>query len=206
MSSERIDYGEITGDWSDDVVYVIGGGPSLSGFPFELLDGYSVGANKSAIIANCDALFTMDRNYANRAREEIVQFPGEKILGLRHLGGHILIEDALYVQNDHRENLSTNPGLVRGLNSGYGALNVAFLKNAKHIRLLGFDMKMDKQKHFHSGYDWDRNPGNYVSWAKRFAGAKKQLDEAGVEVINYVGPEGSAIKCFPTRPLEELYG
>lgn len=204
MSGERvIEFGRVCGNWSDDVVYVIGGGPSLKDFDFTNLSGYKIGANKSAIVANCDTLFTLDKHYANQAREDIKNFPGDKIVALRNYKEHDPIEGAIYVKCLHT-GLSTDVTSVCGLNSGYGAINVAFLKGAKEIRLLGFDMKMQGDKHFHGGYSWDNTKGNYKSWAVRFNDMLPTLKEFNVNVINYVGPSGSNVQCFPTRPLEEL--
>lgn len=187
------------------ITYVIGGGPSLKGFDFSKLNGYKIGANKSAILADCDCMVSIDRTYAERSAKEVREFKGEVILGY---GRPDLVKgklpNATYVKWNRDRGLSNNPEVVNGLNSGYAALNVAYLKGAKIIALLGFDMKMGETKHFHEGYSWDSGSGNYKAWAKLFDDAKIILDRNDVEVINYIGPKGSALYQFPTRPLEEI--
>lgn len=177
----------------------------MKGFDFSYLDGYKIGANKSAIVANCDCLVSIDRAYAERSTKEVREFRGEVILGY---GRPDLVKgklpNATYVKWNRAKGLSNNPEVIHGLNSGYAALNVAYLKGAKSIALLGFDMKMGSTKHFHEGYSWDSGAGNYKAWATLFDDAAKILGAKGIEVFNYVGPEGSALGQFPTRPLEEL--
>jgi len=187
------------------VTYVIGGGPSLKGFDFSKLDGYKIGANKSAIVAKCDCMVSVDKTYAERSFKDIKEFEGEVILGYgrpTHVKNRI--PNVTYVKWNRARGLSNDPEVINGLNSGYAALNVAYQKGAKNIALLGFDMKMGDTKHFHEGYSWDSGSGNYKAWAKLFDDAKTVLDRSGVEVINYVGPQGSALYQFPTRPLEEI--
>lgn len=190
---------------SEGITFVIGGGPSLKGFDFNKLDGYKIGANKAAIEAQCDCLVSMDSAYETRLRSEVEAFPGEVILAhVRPEGVSNRIPGAIYVKSVRNAGLSNDPSVVYGHNSGYAALNVAYLKGAKRIALLGFDMKMGDTKHFHSGYSWSKGAGNYKSWTRFFDHAAKILSAKGVEVINYIGPEGSALTQFPTRPLEEL--
>ncbi|HEY9819114.1 MAG TPA: hypothetical protein V6D20_25375 [Candidatus Obscuribacterales bacterium] len=205
MPSPRIEFGRVEGDWSDKEVYVIGGGPSLKDFDFTRLKGYTIGANRTAFVANTDALVSVDRVFITRAAEDMKGYAGRLFLCVKNPDGCIPLEGATYLRYDPSEGLSDNPEYLIGLNSGHCALNVAYLLNAKSISLLGFDMKMDgSTKHFHGGYSWAGGAGNYMPWAKRFGRAATQLKNKGVQVINYVGPNGSGLTCFPTRPLEEL--
>lgn len=202
----HIPYGKVEGDWSEGWTYVIGGGPSLEGFDFSKLQGHTVGANKSALVANTDTLITIDWNFAQRFAQEIADFPGDKYVTTMAKSNVTYIEGAVYLHSAREGSLSTDPGLTVGLNSGYAALNVAFLKGAKKIGLLGFDMQISAKKHFHGGYEWDKSKGaSYNSWARRFKFAKTKLQEHKVELINYVGPRGSGLDTyFPSRPLTDL--
>lgn len=204
--AEQIPYGEVTGDWSDGWTYVIGAGPSLLGFNFEVLDGHTIGANKSAFEAKTDTLATMDWKFAEGYAQEIADFKGDKYIGIMNIGKVVYSEGATYLKTVREGSLSTDPTLIVGLNSGYAALNVAFLKGAKKIGLLGFDMQIDSVKHFHGGYEWDKSKGaSYNSWARRFKFAKTKLEEHGVQVVNYVGPKGSGLQhYFPSVSLKEL--
>jgi len=191
---------------SERIVYVIGGGPSLDGFDFSKLDGFKIGANRAAIVSKSDVLVSMDCTFEKRCRREIEEFDGEVIL--IHLRPELVkekIKKAYYKKGNRSAGLSKDPEVVNGLNSGYAALNVAYQYGAKNIALLGFDMQTEGKKiHFHSEYTWQTGGGNYKSWTRFFDDAKRIFDRQGVTCTNYVGPNGSALTQFPTRPLEEL--
>ena len=210
-SSERIDtdlleYGEVTGDWSDREVFVIGAGPSLEGFDFSVLDGYTIGANKSAIVANTDAMFSMDWKFAVEFHDQIVEYGKPFYFAVMTKHETQLKHNAIFLKSSREGSLSSNPKTIIGLNSGYGALNIAALKGAKKIGLLGFDMKLGTHKHFHGGYPWDRSKGaSYNAWARRFKFAKTRIDELGLDVTNYIGPQGSGLEpYFKNRSLRDL--
>ena len=206
VSSEDLPFGEVTGDWSDREVFVIGAGPSLEGFDFSVLDGYTIGANKSAIVAKTDCMYSLDWKFGLEFHEEILEYPGEVYFGV--MSKHVTkFNPAItYLRSNREGGLSTDPRMTVGLNSGYGSLNIAALKNAKRVSLLGFDMKLGAKKHFHGGYKWDGSKGaSYNAWARRFKFAKETIDELGIRVLNYVGPQGSGLSpYFETRPLKEL--
>jgi len=86
--------------------------------------------------------------------------------------------------------------------SGYAALNVAFLKRATHIALLGFDMYGG---YWHRAYNHLGGPRiSEMSdvWSAAFEPAARQLENAGVIVTNY-SPD-SRITAFPKATLEQL--
>lgn len=206
VNSEDLIYGEVTGDWSDREVFVIGAGPSLEGFDFTVLDGYTIGANKSAIVANTDCMYSLDWKFGLEYHDEILKYPGEIYFAV--MGKHVTKynPNITYLQSHREGTLSTNPKETVGLNSGYGALNVAVLKNAKKINLLGFDMKLGSKKHFHGGYKWDGSKGaSYNAWARRFKFAKQTIEELELDVTNYIGPQGSGLEpYFKSKPLRDL--
>lgn len=206
ISSEDLPYGVVTGDWSNQEVFVIGAGPSLEGFNFEVLDGPTVGANKSAIVAKTDVMFSLDWKYMKEHHDYIMEYPGEVYFAVMTKHETFFKPHCTYLKAAREGGLSKEPHAVIGLNSGYGSLNIATLKGAKKINLLGFDMKLDSKKHFHGGYEWDRSKGaSYNAWARRFKHAKEHLNELGVEVVNWVGPKGSGLDCyFESQPLKNL--
>lgn len=184
--------------------FVIGSGPSLTGFDFDLLpkDVPRIGANKSGWLANCQALVTIDRHFPRKCEEEIKAFDGEVIIAVaydqpRHIG------NATYVLRERGDGFASVGGL-RGYDSGFASLNLAWQRGYKRIGLLGFDFKWDGAKtHFHDGYlDQNRKTPNMLErWALAFDRVTHLVD-----AVNYVGPKGSNVTAFPTRPLEELYG
>ena len=184
--------------------FVIGSGPSLTGFDFSVLpkDVPRIGANKGAWIADCQTLVTLDRHFPRKCRSEIEVFDGEIIIATSKDEPR-LIEKATYVRRERGDGFSRE-GALRGYDSGFASLNLAWQRGYKRIGLLGFDFKWDGRKtHFHDGYQ-DQNrktPQMLERWALAFDRVAHL-----VNCVNYVGPNGSNVTAFPTRPLEELYG
>ena len=185
--------------------FVIGSGPSLTGFDFARLPpAVRIGANKSAWLAGCDVLVTIDHNFHRNLRAEIKAFPGERIVARAK---DELIPGVTYVKHGRADGFSDDPETLHGLNSGYAALNLAYQRGYKRIGLLGFDFKWDSGKsHFHEGYAWQNKdtPKYLAKWVVAFDKCLPQLEAKGVDVVNFVGPRGSGITAFETRPLEAL--
>ena len=181
--------------------FVIGSGPSLTGFDFSKLPpAVRIGANKGAWIADCDTLVTLDRHFPRKCRAEIEVFQGEVIIAAVK-GEPRLIEKATYVERERGDGFSKG-GALRGYDSGFAALNLAWQRGYKRIALLGFDFKWDGRKtHFHEGYQNQnsKTPQMLERWALAFDRVAHLVD-----ATNYVGPSGSNVTAFPTRPLEEL--
>jgi len=211
----------LKGDWSQWPVYILGGGPSLMDFDFSRLFGAGllVGVNKGAfkryapsLVADCDVMVTLDQHFVRQHRAEIQAFVdegGEAILIMPPSeNGHRPVEGATYLYRRRNQGLSDNPADIYGVNSGYAALNAAYLMGAKEIGLLGFDMARaaDGRTHHHEGYAW-HNPDSHRMmdrWATNFEMARQQLDDAGVHVTNFVGTPRSKVTAFETAPLSDL--
>jgi hypothetical protein len=103
------------------------------------------------------------------------------------------------------EGLSTKPDrLCLGKNSGYQAINLAFLMGAKRIVLLGYDMAVSEtgQEYFFGGHP-DKKRSPYRSFQDRFVTIVKPLAEAGVEVINC--SRRTALDMFPRQSLTDVF-
>lgn len=207
------DFQRIEGSWVDRPVYIIGGGPSLVGFDFKRIRGLGVlvGVNRSAFIADTDVLVTLDRMFARNFRDDVARFVDsgkEAVLAMvPNEDTHEPISGATYVTARRNRGLSDDPRDLRGVNSGYAALGLAYLRRAKEIALLGFDFQWTGGKsHFHSGYRWQNKNAHRMlnRWATDFELAGQQLAEIGANVVNYVGPQGSMVKAFPVQSLGEL--
>jgi hypothetical protein len=196
-------------------VYIIGGGSSLIGFDFGRIkgNGYRLGVNKSAFWTECDGMFSLDQHFVRMHRNDIQKFVdsgGDVWLAMpTNEDGHKPIDGATYIVRDRSKGLSADPRYIYGVNSGYGALNLAFLKRAPSVALLGLDMQYGKggQTHFHDGYSW-HNPKSHEwmcrFWSRAFDLAATQCKDAGIEVINYIGDPPSKITAFSTAPLDDL--
>lgn len=99
------------------------------------------------------------------------------------------------------------PGLGRdrvhtGGNSGYQAVNLAYLLGAARIVLLGFDMqKSGGRSHWHGDHRRLNNPTPDLlrRWVENFEALAGELQAEGVEVINC--SRQTALRCFPRATL-----
>lgn len=91
----------------------------------------------------------------------------------------------------------------RGGNSGYQAINLAYLEGAKEIVLLGFDMGHTFGR-IHCHEDHPPPLGNaegVENWIPRFDQLASDLIAAGVSVVNCT--RYSRLKCFRRQRLED---
>lgn len=201
----------LTKDWSNETIFIIGGGTSLKGFDFKNLKlfGKTLGVNRSAFTADCDFLFSLDQTFIDNFKDEIKQFSKSKVSYLAvspgHTGKEILRVN--YLIKFRGLGLSSNPEVIHGSNSGFGALNLALLKGCKKVVLLGFDMVSDQNKnfHFHESYTWQNMECNRFmdKWAKEFNLVAHSLNQ-DVKILNAVGNPKSKITCFNNIDLCDL--
>ena len=94
-----------------------------------------------------------------------------------------------------------------GNNSGYQAINLAYLLGAKSIILLGFDMKRNAGKtHFFGHHPYHRpeqGPNDEVMqrWCRNFVQLANDLHDEGVEVYN--ATRDTVLYAFERRELEQ---
>lgn len=104
--------------------------------------------------------------------------------------------------------LSLDPARIhRGANGGYQALNLGMHLSGGLTVFLGLDMKMGpgNRPHHHADHRCKQNPSSSTmeTWRKNFETTLPDLKTAGVEVINCT--PGSALQCFPQKPLCEVF-
>jgi len=91
-----------------------------------------------------------------------------------------------------------------GANSGYQAINLAYLFGAEKIILLGFDMKRGKENksHWHGEHPGSLNKEMPIKrWLNNFPKLAEDLKSEGVEVIN--ATKDSALECFKKVKIED---
>lgn len=188
--------------WSGRTVFVIGGGPSLTGFDFERLRGKGtiLAVNDAAkAVPFADALLSIDTVWwRNRARL-LQSFRGEKIAIVPP--SHPTEPDVTRYGRDSRAALSRDPQAVcTGENSGFAAVGLSIMRGANLIYLLGFDMT--GPGHFHGGYEWHCRYGanDYPRWSQLFGVLQHEAQIRGVSVIN-LNPD-SAIRCFRIQTID----
>lgn len=93
-----------------------------------------------------------------------------------------------------------------GQNSGYQAINLAFLEGARTIVLLGYDMQHTAgRKHWHQDHPrplGNFNPGMPELCRPKFTPLAHDLRERGVRVIN--ASRVTALDCFERIPLPDV--
>jgi hypothetical protein len=203
--------------WKGETCCILAGGPSLRGFDASVLVGRRVIAINDSwrLCPWADVHYYCDAGWWN----------GQIVLNRRSLDGSVCFLDMMQVgfwvkgslpnEADHphartvrftgQQGLETvATGLRHGSNSGYAAINLAYLFGAQRILLLGFDMRTEaRRSHWHD----EERPADFEnqvikrSFLPHFPTLVDPLAAAGVEVINCTA--GSALKCWPHVPLAE---
>jgi hypothetical protein len=106
-------------------------------------------------------------------------------------------ETALQVLSDRRN------GVASGQNSGYQAVNIAYLAGVKRILLLGYDIQPgpSKQMHWHPEHPVATQEAIFPSMLSNFGKLSPVLKAKGVEVINCT--PGGALNCFKRESIDE---
>lgn len=96
--------------------------------------------------------------------------------------------------------------LHTGQNSGYQAINLAFLDGATTIVLLGYDMQhAGGRKHWHADHPrplGNFNPGMPQLCAPKFTPLARDLAARGIRCIN--ASRETALTCFERIPLPDV--
>lgn len=198
--------------WDDRPVYIIAGGPSLSGYDLSDLRarGRVIGVNRAADIIPCDATFSIDRMFLTKRREDLATWAiqgQEVIAAVPHdwFAENSPIQGVHYVRKETGKGVGQDPEvIIHGCNSGYGALCLAILKRAREIIMLGYDLhgRTDGQ-HWHDGYPWGNGSCRiyYERWAERFQDIADELPK-GVRVWN-ANPD-SRVQAFQFCSYEDI--
>jgi hypothetical protein len=204
-----------------DSVIIVGGGPSLLGFDFKLLEGFDTIAVNKAIeyVKNPTYFVTMDYTFLSKTKFSLQEINKKSkysyfILNTTH--SYIKEINGVYVDTRNNmkytelcnftgvfkapyeslpkgfsENISS---FTHGSNSGYSALQLALLLGYKNIYLLGFDMAFNTNTHFHNGYKQSSD-----SFRKNISRYKD------IFINSLKNVKGKSIySCFESSPLNEV--
>lgn len=196
--------------WEGRIAVLIASGPSLT---YEQC--HYVARNhrrQGLIVAGCndayrayrglDLLYAADNKWWDVHEEEIqgLDIPEMLMPNETYSAKHGLT----YVKGRGGAILSTDPSAINyASNSGFQLFNIAFLRGAKKIVLLGYDYGHKEKAHFFGNHPQPlRNPPNKMeSWAKAYPASLDILAKADVQVIN-CSPR-STLTCFPKMPVEQ---
>lgn len=179
--------------------FIVGGGPSLNGFDFLLLNGLeTIGCNKVAWVVNTKYIHSLDRFFISQERGNIAKL-GER--------AHIACDEKYYIpgcthyKRDHNSIFSKKPEYIAGKNTGHGAVNLAAHMGAEVVHLLGIDMNANG--HWHDGYPWGFQKHQQMrAWAKFFDDISPKLSSRGIRVINW--SKDSGVSAYEKRDIAEL--
>lgn len=198
--------------WKDQSCYIIGGGPSLKGFPWDVLRGRNVlgcnaalylGANLVPFLIFGDARFLQQ----HRAGLDKYVEEGGTVISPSNRLSHF--KPPSYVKNMRKvlNGLSTNALGWNG-NTGTSAINLALLMGADPIYLLGFDMQLDSEgeKNFHNAYNDKPNAKTYKRFLGNMDKVARDLNDKfpGRHVVN-LEDGTSALDVFPKENMSEHF-
>ena len=159
---------------------------------------------------HADVLYACDARWWNHHGEDVCRsFGGER---WTHQNADTPDGDQIAAAKRWKLNMMpgrSNPGLGRdvmhfGDNSGYQAINLAYLWGAGRIILLGYDMqRTGGRAHFFGDHPGKLNSGtDYTGFAPNFRQLAADLRAEGVEVINCT--RETALNCFPRAALADV--
>ncbi len=195
--------------WKDEpVCFLLGCGPSLS-----ILDSFSsihqfgkvIAINDSyRVCPGADVLYFHDHAWWEENLEHAVDhFIGQHIVSINGV-----TEFVHQLRNTGPTGLETDPtGLRHGSNSGYQAINLAFLFGVKKIVLIGYDLQtVEGRVHWRTRGKREQseaaNKCMSTVMLPKFSTLKAPLEKHGITVLN-VSPD-SALKVWPYVPLEKV--
>lgn len=207
--------------WQDRPCYIVGGGPSLIPWQPELWDLHQKGnvicVNDSYKRVNSpDLIVSLDHRWNSENMDKIWQMSAPVVIAVDESNPRLPSDNLTYLKRLHRSGINDNGKLsedptkaVNGMQSAHFALQVAYLKGAKTIYLLGLDFKIiDGRNHFHGGYKDEKGIERplpislFPIWADKMKDTLPQLLAAGVEVFNC--SNDSLLTCFPHKSYESV--
>lgn len=194
-------------DWSGKTCVILASGPGLTkgqvdhtGFATLRDDVVAIAVNSTFKIAHwAEVIYAGDLQWWKMHHKAAARTGATLWTGDNQAANHYRI---------NRLKCVNRPGLGlqythAGGNSGYQAVNLAFLWGCRRILLLGFTMReIDGRKHWHPDH-----PAPLVQqilpdeWRHKFAKLALDLKAQNCEVINC--DPLSALTCFPRGDIEE---
>lgn len=189
--------------WKGQTVYLIGGGPSLKTFKWNMLRGKKTIAINKAIKfwPEADAMYWTDGRIWTWLQKEIKEFKGMKFT----IAPKPYTADVHLLGRGRKYGLEVSPDmLAHGNNSGYAAINLAIHLGAKRIVLLGYDMGNDGTvSHFHDGYPVNATGENIYKnqFLPGFEILKNELKGKDIQIFNACPT--SKLNTFKKITIEE---
>jgi hypothetical protein len=197
--------------WAGERCFVVGGGPSLIGFNWELLrdTGRVIAVNRAIEdVPWADIMFSLDNRLYNWLHSQRDSLNPKTLQAYDHFAGmKVWLDSAAYPFGDDiytvpflghvGVSFSLKEGLYSGGNSGSAALGLAVALGCSPIVLLGFDMghASNGATHYHDGYPQESCDPQSRTWIETLNKIAPKIKVAGIQVIN-ANPQ-SNVRCFP---------
>lgn len=205
------------GAWHGQAAYVIGGGPSLKTFPWDLLKSKRnlIAINMAFVnVPHADFFFTEDDRVISELipQKEEIKKAWDSFQGIKLW--HCLDEsfkekvvraspDVHVIERKRRDKFwskTWEEGLSYSSNSAIGAINIATILDADPLYLLGIDCRRTKQDaNYHDVYpfEWRMPEGQDKNYASDFT-HWAALHTKNRKVVNLINPDfESALTCWP---------
>jgi len=198
--------------WEDESCYIIGGGPSLKGFDWNLLkDKNRIGCN-AAFYLGADIVPIMifgDAQFLKQHRSGLDSYA--------KAGGWVVTNSTRIEKLDPPKYLKQMKKQLKGCginclawngNTGASAINLALLFGVNIIYLLGFDMQLGKngKANFHDAYNQKTEAKTYNRFIRGMVNLSKDVRRffPKVKIIN-LEDDTSALGVFPKESLKEHF-
>lgn len=197
-----------------DTVYIIGGGPSLKGFDFNLLSGkLTVAINSAMHFLTPTAVLWCDGRWAAQNEDALNALDCYK-LGVVTVGNppppndtriRYTLGRSFPVYRTGTEGYDPTIYRVRGNNSGSMAINMCCNMGAKKIVLLGFDVGVvENQSHFHSNMQDAIGDHVYINdFLPNFKSLYSGMQMHGVKTEILNASSVSRLDMFPKIRIED---
>jgi len=203
--------------------FILGGGPSLQGFNYSLIKDFTViGTNRAfEFFPETTYNYIMDFSFYRaiiqgqhkigdnlQTYQKWCAYRGTKVLAEPSSKEGSIDASIRQIKRLPYNAISfdVSKGITTGNNSGFGAMMLAVALGFKIIGLLGFDMKLDKEKtNYHRGYPRstvNRIQANLNAFKGVFNTVAPALKAQKIHVFNLF--RGSELTCFPKLELEEF--
>lgn len=144
--------------FKDEIVSIIGGGSSLTGFDFSRLQGKIIAINQAIKYVKADMFIALDTIIWSQHEKELNE--------IENRGGYLLNDSRRYTPRQNFTRIVLEPikdlRIIKANNSGLLALAVALHLGAKIVYLFGFDGYIGKQTHFHKNVK-DKDEGEITN-------------------------------------------
>lgn len=200
-----------TEEWKGEDAYVIGGGPSLATFDWDLIRGENtVGCNSAFLLGSsiCKIVVFGDRLWWEKIAADRIGEYGGRVVACTPNNRHISPRPSWLLEIDRhgRREFGRNRPVFAG-NTGSLALNLALILGARRVFLLGFDMHLGEagNANWHELRYEESKPDVYPRFVKEFRAIAGSLNTVfpGREVWNV--SERSGLDCFPIVGVEEHF-